>query len=243
MVNDKQWIFTNMGVSILESTLILICDDQETVHDTIGEYLKVEGIKYISAYDGIDALDKFKKYKPDLILLDIMMPKMFGDEVCKEIRKTSDVPIIMLTAKSETIDRIIGLELGADDYVSKPFSPREVVTRIKTVLRRITKIKKTTSCVKYNDLEVNLDSHEVYVKGQLINTTPKEIKILYMLASNPGNILNRDHILSEVWGYDYFGDTRVVDTQIKRLRKKIPNEELSWQIKSIYGVGYKFEVC
>ncbi|MGL5347793.1 MAG: response regulator transcription factor [Peptostreptococcaceae bacterium] len=226
----------------MDSTLILICDDQETVHDTIGEYLKLEGIRYISAYDGTDALDKFKQYNPDLILLDIMMPKMFGDEVCKQIRKSSDVPIIMLTAKSETIDRIVGLELGADDYVSKPFSPREVVTRIKTVLRRITKVNKTPNCIKYNDLEVNLDTHEVYINGELINTTPKEIKILYMLASNPGNILNRDHILSEVWGYDYFGDTRVVDTQIKRLRKKLPTEDLSWQIKSIYGVGYKFEV-
>lgn len=222
--------------------LILICDDQESVHETIGEYLKIEDMDYISAYDGLDALKKFEVHKPDLILLDLMMPKVFGSDVCKEIRKYSDVPIIMLTAKSETIDRIIGLELGADDYISKPFSPREVVTRIKTVLRRTTKLKKISNCVKYKDLEINMDSHEVHIKGELINITPKEIKILYMLASHPGCTLNREHILSEVWGYDYFGDTRVVDTQIKRLRKKLPNEELCWQIKSIYGVGYKFEV-
>lgn len=222
--------------------MILICDDQESVHETIGEYLKIEGMDYISAYDGLDALNKYKKYKPDLIVLDLMMPKIFGSDVCIEIRKESNVPIIMLTAKCETIDKIIGLELGADDYVSKPFSPREVVTRIKTVLRRITPTKQSKNCIKYKDLEINLDSHQVCVNGEFINLTPKEIKIFYMLASNPGTILNREHILSEVWGYDYFGDTRVVDTQIKRLRKKLPTENLSWEIKSIYGIGYKFEV-
>ena len=226
----------------MSNTLILICDDQESVHETIGEYLKVEGMDYVSAYDGLDALNKAKTIKPDLILLDLMMPKMFGTDVCKEIRKNSDVPIIMLTAKSETIDKIIGLEVGADDYIAKPFSPREVVTRIKTVLRRTTIVSKQNNCVKYEDLEINVDTHEVYVKGELLKITPKEIKIFYMLASNPGNILNRDNILSEVWGYDYFGDTRVVDTQIKRLRKKLPTDDLKWEIKSIYGVGYKFEV-
>lgn len=226
----------------MSNTLILICDDQQSVHETIGEYLKIEGMDYISAYDGLDALQKAKTIKPDLILLDLMMPKLFGTDVCKEIRKNSDVPIIMLTAKSETIDKIIGLELGADDYIAKPFSPREVVTRIKTVLRRTSNVNKLSNCIKYEDLEINLDSHEVYVKGELLKITPKEIKIFYMLASNAGNILNREHILSEVWGYDYFGDTRVVDTQIKRLRKKLPTDDLKWEIKSIYGVGYKFEV-
>lgn len=226
----------------MANTLILICDDQESVHETIGDYLKIEGMSYVSSYDGVDALSKLKNIKPDLILLDLMMPKMFGTDVCREIRKTSNVPIIMLTAKSETIDRIIGLELGADDYISKPFSPREVVTRIKTVLRRTTNVIKPVNYIKFDNLEINLDSHEVYVQGELLKITPKEIKIFYMLASNPGNILNRDHILAEVWGYDYFGDTRVVDTQIKRLRKKLPTENISWEIKSIYGVGYKFEV-
>ena len=184
-----------------------------------------------------------QQYKPDLILLDLMMPKMFGEEVCKEIRKNSDVPIIMLSAKDDTIDKILGLEIGADDYITKPFSPREVVTRIKTVLRRSTTSTLKEEChIKFRDLDINLDAHEVKLKGESIKITPKEMKILYMLASSPGSIFNREHILSEVWGYDYFGDTRVVDTQIKRLRKKLQRDDLSWEIRSVYGVGYKLEV-
>lgn len=228
----------------MKKTLILICDDQESIHETVGEYLKLEGMDYVSAYDGIDGLRKFEEYNPDFILLDLMMPKMFGTEVCKEIRKVSNVPIIMLTAKGETIDRITGLEMGADDYITKPFSPREVVIRIKTVLRRITSSNsyKKSDLIKHKNLEINLENHEVYINRHPVNITPKEIKIFYMLASNPGKTLTRDYILSEVWGYDYFGDTRVVDTQIKRLRKKISSYDSEWEIKSIYGVGYRFEV-
>lgn len=228
----------------MKKTLILICDDQESIHETVGEYLKLEGMDYVSAYDGIDGLKKFEEYNPDFILLDLMMPKMFGTEVCKEIRKVSNVPIIMLTAKGETIDRITGLEMGADDYITKPFSPREVVIRIKTVLRRVTSasLYKKSDLIKHKNLEINLESHEVYINNHPVNITPKEIKIFYMLASNPGKTLTRDYILSEVWGYDYFGDTRVVDTQIKRLRKKISSYDSEWEIKSIYGVGYRFEV-
>lgn len=228
----------------MKKTLILICDDQESIHETVGEYLKLEGMDYVSAYDGIDGLKKFEEYNPDFILLDLMMPKMFGTEVCKEIRKVSNVPIIMLTAKGETIDRITGLEMGADDYITKPFSPREVVIRIKTVLRRVTSASshKKSDLIKHKNLEINLESHEVYINNHPVNITPKEIKIFYMLASNPGKTLTRDYILSEVWGYDYFGDTRVVDTQIKRLRKKISSYDSEWEIKSIYGVGYRFEV-
>ena len=226
-----------------DSLLVLICDDQQSVHETVGEYLKLNGINYISAYDGIEAIERCKEYKPDLILLDLMMPKMFGEEACKEIRKNSDVPIIMLSAKDDTIDKILGLEIGADDYITKPFSPREVVTRIKTVLRRSTTSTVKEEChIKFRDLDINLDAHEVKLKGESIKITPKEMKILYMLASSPGSIFNRDHILSEVWGYDYFGDTRVVDTQIKRLRKKLQRDDLSWEIRSVYGVGYKLEV-
>ena len=226
-----------------DSLLVLICDDQQSVHETVGEYLKLNGINYISAYDGIEAIERCKEYKPDLILLDLMMPKMFGEEVCKEIRKNSDVPIIMLSAKDDTIDKILGLEIGADDYITKPFSPREVVTRIKTVLRRYTTSTVKEEChIKFRDLDINLDTHEVKLKGESIKITPKEMKILYMLASSPGSIFNREHILSEVWGYDYFGDTRVVDTQIKRLRKKLQRDDLSWEIRSVYGVGYKLEV-
>ncbi|MGX4600106.1 response regulator transcription factor [Faecalimicrobium sp. JNUCC 81] len=218
---------------------ILICDAQESVHDTMGKYLKLEGMNYVSAYDGAETLYKANMIKPNLILLDLMMQNMSGTDVCREIRKNSNVPIIILSEKSETIDRIIGLELGADDYIAKPFSEREVVTRIKAVLRRTENIKKTSNYIKYKDLEINIDSYEVYIKGELVKITPKEIKILHMLVSNPDNILNREHILSEVWGYDYLGDTRVVDTQIKRLRKKLKQYDLSWKIKSIYGVGYK----
>ena len=223
---------------------ILICDDQESVHETIGEYLKLEGIEYVSAFDGLDALEKVKTLDIYLVLLDLMMPKMLGTDVCKEIRKNSNVPIIMLTAKGETVDKIIGLEIGADDYISKPFSPREVVTRVKTVLRRIhsSNIYKPKNILNYDNLRINLDNHEVYINNEILNITPKEIKILYTLALNKGTTLSREYILSEVWGYDYFGDTRVVDTQIKRLRKKIDMDNLNWGIKSVYGVGYKFEV-
>lgn len=211
---------------------------------TIGEYLKLEGMEYVSAFDGLDALEKVKTLDIDLVLLDLMMPKMLGTDVCKEIRKNSNVPIIMLTAKGETVDKIIGLEIGADDYISKPFSPREVVTRVKTVLRRIhsSNIYKPKNILNYDNLRINLDNHEVYINNEILNITPKEIKILYTLALNKGTTLSREYILSEVWGYDYFGDTRVVDTQIKRLRKKIDMDNLNWGIKSVYGVGYKFEV-
>lgn len=228
----------------MRKNLILICDDQESVHETIGEYLKLEGMDYVSAFDGVDALNKAKTMDVDLVLLDLMMPKMFGTDVCKEIRKYSNVPIIMLTAKGETVDKIIGLEIGADDYISKPFSPREVVTRIKTVLRRISypDTKKTNNVLSLDNLKINIDNHEVHIDNNLLNITPKEIKILYILALNKGSTLTREYILSEVWGYDYFGDTRVVDTQIKRLRKKLDMENLNWEIKSVYGVGYKLEV-
>jgi DNA-binding response OmpR family regulator len=230
------------GIKLMKK--ILICDDQESVHETIGEYLKLEGIEYVSAFDGLDALEKVKTLDIDLVLLDLMMPKMLGTDVCKEIRKNSNVPIIMLTAKGETVDKIIGLEIGADDYISKPFSPREVVTRVKTVLRRIhsSNIYKPKNILNYDNLRINLDNHEVYINNEILNITPKEIKILYTLALNKGTTLSREYILSEVWGYDYFGDTRVVDTQIKRLRKKIDMDNLNWGIKSVYGVGYKFEV-
>ncbi len=228
----------------MRKNLILICDDQESVHETIGEYLKLEGMDYVSAFDGVDALNKAKIMDVDLVLLDLMMPKMFGTDVCREIRKSSNVPIIMLTAKGETVDKIIGLEIGADDYISKPFSPREVVTRIKTVLRRISypDTKKANNVLSLDNLKINIDNHEVHIDNNLLNITPKEIKILYILALNKGSTLTREYILSEVWGYDYFGDTRVVDTQIKRLRKKLDMENLNWEIKSVYGVGYKLEV-
>lgn len=225
---------------------ILICDDNDTVHETIGTYLKNDEMTYISAYDGKEALEKFNVEKPDLVILDLMMPKIFGTEVCKEIRKISNVPIIMLTAKGEEIDRIVGLEIGADDYIVKPFSPREVVTRIKTIFRRVGNANIDTNLnrklVTFNNFNVDLDKYEIRLNKEKIDVTPKECQILYLLATNEGRVLSREEILDKVWGYDYFGDTRVVDTQIKRIRKKIPEEGEKWSIKTVYGIGYKFEV-
>ncbi|NFH80532.1 response regulator transcription factor [Clostridium botulinum] len=225
---------------------ILICDDNDTVHETIGTYLKNDEMTYISAYDGKEALEMFNAEKPDLVILDLMMPKIFGTEVCKEIRKISNVPIIMLTAKGEEIDRIVGLEIGADDYIVKPFSPREVVTRIKTIFRRVGNANTDTNLnrklVTFNNFNIDLDKYEIRLNKEKIDVTPKECQILYLLATNEGRVLSREEILDKVWGYDYFGDTRVVDTQIKRIRKKIPEEGEKWSIKTVYGIGYKFEV-
>ena len=219
---------------------ILICDDQPIIHETLCVYL--EGFEHISAMDGAEALSLANTAKPDLILLDLMMPKVSGIEVCRKIRAESRVPIIMLTAKGEEIDRILGLELGADDYIVKPFSAREVVARVKAVLRRFTDAKEEPQKVlRFDNLEININNYDVRVNGEKIAFTPKEVEIFQLLASHPGRVYEREQILSQVWGYDYFGDTRAVDTQIKRIRQKLPQEGVSWSIKTVYGVGYKFE--
>lgn len=221
---------------------ILICDDQPIIHETLGVYLENEGFGYISAMDGQTALDMAEAQKPDLIILDLMMPVKNGIEVCRELRAKSRVPIIMLTAKGEEIDRILGLELGADDYIVKPFSAREVVARVKAVLRRIGAAKtEPEKLLRFDRLEINILNYEVRVDGESIPFTPKEVEILHLLASHPGRVFDREQILSLVWGYDYFGDTRAVDTQIKRIRQKLPEEGMNWHLKTVYGVGYKFE--
>jgi len=221
---------------------VLICDDQPIIHETLGVYLENEGFQYSSAMNGKEALEKFELLKPDLLILDLMMPLKSGIEVCCEIRSKSKVPIIMLTAKGEEIDRILGLELGADDYIVKPFSAREVVARIKAVLRRFSAAADTPpKALRFEDLEINITNYEVRVGGCSVPLTPKEVEIVYLLASHPGRVFDREQILSQVWGYDYFGDTRAVDTQIKRIRQKLPREDCSWGIKTVYGVGYKFE--
>lgn len=221
---------------------ILICDDQPIIHETLCVYLENEGFEHISAMDGAEALSLANTAKPDLILLDLMMPKVSGIEVCRKIRAESRVPIIMLTAKGEEIDRILGLELGADDYIVKPFSAREVVARVKAVLRRFTDAKEEPQKVlRFDNLEININNYDVRVNGEKIAFTPKEVEIFQLLASHPGRVYEREQILSQVWGYDYFGDTRAVDTQIKRIRQKLPQEGVSWSIKTVYGVGYKFE--
>ncbi len=222
---------------------ILICDDDPVVHESLGLYLSAERYTHSSAFDGEQALAKVEEDHPDLVILDLMMPKLSGTEVCREIRKTSQVPIIMLTAKGEEIDRVLGLELGADDYIVKPFSPREVIARIKAVLRRISdRPAETSGVLHYGKLEINLDNYQVRVDGQSIACTPKEVEILHLLASHPGQVMDREQILSKVWGYDYFGDTRTVDTHIKRIRQKIAHNDATWGLITVYGVGYKFEV-
>jgi DNA-binding response OmpR family regulator len=222
---------------------ILISDDEPVVHESLRIYFEAEGYEVVDAYDGEDALNKADS-SISLMILDIMMPKKTGIEVCREIRKTSSLPIIMLTAKGEEIDRILGLELGADDYIVKPFSPREVVARVKAILRRVEVKAESaeTNIVSYNGLTIDLNSYSVTLRGEHIICTPKEIEILYMLASNPGQVFTRDTLLSRVWGYDFAGETRTVDTHIKRLRAKLDSEGLGWSIKTIYGVGYKFEL-
>jgi two-component system response regulator ResD len=221
---------------------ILICDDDPVVHESLGLYLSAERFSFSSAYDGEQALLKADTDHPDLIILDLMMPRLSGTEVCRVIRRRSQVPI-MLTAKGEEIDRVLGLELGADDYIVKPFSPREVVARIKAVLRRLgERQQEVHSDLHFEGLEVNLDNYQVKVGGEIVAFTPKEVEILHLLASHPGQVMSREQILSQVWGYDYFGDTRTVDTHVKRIRQKITLPGASWGLITVYGVGYKFEV-
>ena len=221
---------------------ILIADDDQFVHDSLGIYLKAEGFDTVDVYDGAAALEAATD-DIALCILDIMMPKMNGTDVCREIRKRSQLPILMLTAKGEEIDRILGLELGADDYLVKPFSPREVVARVKAILRRTTEQPKgDEQRITYPGLVIDLKSYTVTLRGEPVICTPKEIEILYMLASNPGQVFTREQLLSSVWGYDFAGETRTVDTHIKRIRAKLDSADLGWSIKTIYGVGYKFEL-
>lgn len=223
---------------------ILIADDNDGIVDILKKYVAKEGFIPIIAYDGESAIQMFNEYAPILILLDVMMPKKDGFEVCQEIRKTSNVPIIMVTAKSEDADRIMGLDIGADDYIVKPFSPGEVMARIRAVLRRIDLSKEENKdLIRHSGLEINISNYEVKINGKIVNLTKKEIEILWLLASNPGKVFSRDNLLNSVWGYEYFGDARTVDTHIKRLRAKIDIPESSnWDIKTIWGIGYKFEV-
>ncbi|MDR1794829.1 MAG: response regulator transcription factor [Erysipelotrichaceae bacterium] len=225
-----------------EPLKVLLCDDQNIIHETLKEYIQAEGFVCLHAYDGQQALQLFESEQPDFVILDLMMPKVSGLDVCKAIRGSGNVGLIMLTAKGEEIDRILGLELGADDYIVKPFSPREVVARLKAILRRMEKNKdENDDTLSFAHLSVSLAGYEVKVDGVRIDCTPKEVEVLYTLCSAVGRVFTREQLLNQVWGYDYYGDTRLVDTQIKRIRQKLPHSE-DWGIKSIYGVGYKFEV-
>jgi DNA-binding response OmpR family regulator len=221
---------------------ILLCDDSLAVHESLAAYLDAEHMDHVSVYDGEAALALLGQRKFDLLVLDIMLPGRFGTEICKEIRKTSSIPIILLSARSEEVDKVLGLELGADDYVTKPFSPRELVARIKTILRRAHPDEVPQTCITIGNLSINLEAYEVRLGSQPIVLTPKEIELLYYLASQQGKVLTREHLLTRVWGYDYPGDTRAVDTQVKRLRQKLGTGDLGCEIKAIYGVGYKMEM-
>lgn len=223
---------------------ILIVDDDENICELLRLYLEKDGFDTLVAGDGEQAVRSAQQYSPDLILLDIMLPKLDGWQVCREIRKSSDTPIIMLTAKGETFDKILGLELGADDYVSKPFDAKEVIARIKAVLRRSTDSEKATRVkeVRFDKLRINLTNYELEVDGKRIDTPPKELELVYHLASNPNRVYTRDQLLDEVWGFDYYGDSRTVDVHVKRLREKLENVSDMWSLKTVWGVGYKFEV-
>ena len=223
---------------------ILIVDDDANICELLRLYLQKDGFDTVVASDGEQALDFASKASPDLILLDIMLPKLDGWQVCREIRKTMNTPIIMLTAKGETFDKILGLELGADDYVSKPFDTKEVVARIKAVLRRSKEndTQGKVEEVRFDKLRINLTNYELEVDGKVIDTPPKEMELIYHLASNPNRVYTRDQLLDEVWGFDYYGDSRTVDVHVKRLREKLEDVSPEWSLKTVWGVGYKFEV-
>lgn len=225
----------------MDRTKILVVDDDNNICELLRLYLEKEGYNAICAYDGQEALIKLKTENPSLVLLDIMLPKLDGWQVCREIRKESQIPIIMLTAKSETFDKILGLELGADDYISKPFDAKEVMARVKAVLRRSSAESSTNNEVRYDKLLINLDNYELIVDGKQIDTPPKELELIFHLATNPNRVYTRDQLLDKVWGFDYFGDSRTVDVHVKRLREKLENVSERWSLKTVWGVGYKFE--
>ena len=222
---------------------ILIVDDDTNICELLRLYIEKDGFSVIIANDGATAVKMFREQQPDLMLLDIMLPKLDGWQVCREIRKTSDKPIIMLTAKGETFDKVLGLELGADDYIVKPFDTKEVVARIKAVLRR-SATSATVSAVQevqYDRLLVNLTNYELRVNGVQVDTPPKEMELIFHLASNPNRVYTRDQLLDEVWGFDYYGDSRTVDVHVKRLREKLEGVSDKWELRTVWGVGYKFE--
>lgn len=227
----------------MASGKIMIVDDDRNICELLRLYIEKEGFETAIANDGKAAVQMFDSVNPDLMLLDIMLPELDGWQVCREIRKKSQCPIIMLTAKGEVFDKVLGLELGADDYVVKPFETKEVIARINAVLRRI--VKKESSQVKevhYENLSINLTNYELKVKGVQIDTPPKEMELIYHLASNPNRVFTRDQLLDEVWGFDYYGDSRTVDVHVKRLREKLEGVSDKWSLKTVWGVGYKFEV-
>ena len=227
---------------------VLVIDDEQNICELLRLYLEKEGFSVIIANDGEAAINAFKTEDPDIALLDIMLPKLDGWQVCREVRKFSDKPIIMLSAKDETFDKVLGLELGADDYVTKPFDTKEIVARIKTVLRRTNsnsapaKQDENIKEVNYDKLSINLTNYVLKVDGKQVDTPPKELELIYHLASHPNKVFTRDQLLDEVWGFEYYVDSRTVDVHIKRLREKLKGVSDKWELRTVWSVGYKFEV-
>ena len=227
---------------------ILIVDDDENIAELISLYLTKECFDTLMVHDGEKALIAFDTYQPDLILLDLMLPGIDGYQVCREIRARSNVPIIMLSAKGEVFDKVLGLELGADDYIMKPFDSKEMVARVRAVLRRYQAVPKPETAaanrekrVSYPGITINLTNYSVVVDGETVDMPPKELELLYFLASSPNQVFTREQLLDQIWGYEYIGDTRTVDVHIKRLREKIKDHD-SWSLSTVWGIGYKFEV-
>lgn len=221
---------------------ILVIDDDKNICEVIKLYLQKEGYKVTLAYDGQAGIEAFERSAPALVVLDIMMPRMDGWEVLKQIRKSSTVPVIMLTAKGETFDKVLGLELGADDYIVKPFDPKEFIARVKAVKRRAGMQEEENRQIAYDGLTVDISNYTVTYQGEVIEMPPKEIELLFFLASHPNKVYTREQLLQQVWNFEFFGDSRTVDVHIKRLRKKLGDHSNGWEIKTVWGVGYKFEV-
>ena len=223
---------------------VLIVEDDRNIAELLQMYLEKEGYAVTTAHDGGQGLQKFRAIKPDLVLLDVMMPVMDGWGVCKAIRAESQTPVIMLTAKGETDDKVTGLKAGADDYITKPFEMKEVLARIEAVLRRTTGTsgEKKSRRLAFDKLVIDMDAFELTVDGKKVDTPPKEMELLFYLASSPNRVYTRNQLLDEVWGFDYFGDSRTVDVHVKRLREKLEGVSESWSLKTVWGVGYKFEV-
>ncbi len=234
----------------MDKKKILIVDDDENIAELISLYLIKECFDTEIALNGEEALEKFRVYQPQLVLLDIMLPGIDGYDVCREIRKDSNVPIIMLSAKGEVFDKVLGLKIGADDYMVKPFDSNELVARVQAILRRVTQkedsyntvpAEEQGECVKYDGLTVNLTGYSVIYNGNMVEMPPKELELLYFLASSPNQVFTREQLLDKIWGYDYIGDTRTVDVHVKRVREKIKDGS-NWSIATVWGIGYKFEV-
>lgn len=226
-----------------DKPIIMIVDDDPNIAQLINLYLTKDGFETAIYGRGDEALEAFRQNPPALMILDIMLPGMDGLTVCREVRKISQIPIIMLTAKDETFDKVLGLELGADDYVTKPFEGKELLARIKAVLRRSAPVGESQDMLSFPGLTISLEKYEVYYQGKLVEMPPKELEVLYFLAAHQNRVFTREQLLEQVWGFDFYGDSRTVDVHIKRLREKLPGcEQLGWQIRTVWSVGYKFEV-